>query len=319
MENAQFIPFLAAFLGFVAVLLGVYGVMGFLSGAGNVERIRSRMEGKSTADRSTSQEVLAELGESIMGLFSRLGRKVGPQEDEEISEGQLKLVRSGIREPEAFKVFQGSKLLMSVVMIFVMLLVRALFLSSPGTSMTLFLLVGGAALGMYMPDIWLRARRTKRLTNITNALPDSLDLLVVCVESGMGLDQAITRVSEEIAPSGPELSEEFYLLTLELRAGKKRSDALKALAARVGLDDLNSLVTLLIQADIFGISVGKTLRVYSDAMRKKRRQKAEEAAAKLPVKLMLPLILFILPALFLTILGPAGIMLGDLFQNMPGN
>ncbi|WP_147819694.1 type II secretion system F family protein [Salidesulfovibrio onnuriiensis] len=318
MNAAQYIPFIAALLGFVAVLLGVYGILGFLSGAGNVERIRARVEGRSSSGRSASRDVLAELGESVMGLFSRLGRKVGPQEDEEIGQARLKLVRAGVRNPDAFKVFQGSKLLLAVGLLAVALLARAMFLGGLGTSMTLFLLVGGAALGMYLPDFWLRSRRKKRLTSITNSLPDSLDLLVVCVESGMGLDQAITRVSEEIAPSSPELSEELYLLTLELRAGKKRSEALKSLSRRVGLDDLNSLVTLLIQADIFGISVGKTLRVYSDAMRKKRRQKAEEAAAKLPVKLMLPLILFILPALFLTILGPAGLMLADLFKNMPG-
>lgn len=318
MTNAQFIPYLAALMGFVAVLLGVYGVMGFLSGAGNVERIRSRMQGRPHADRSASKDMLAELGESIMGLFSRLGKKVGPQEEEEIDEARLKLVRAGVRTPDAFKIFQGSKLLLAVGMLFFMLLLRAMAFPLLGTSMTLFMLISGFALGMYLPDVWLRSKRKKRLTGITNSLPDSLDLLVVCVESGMGLDQAITRVSEEIASSGPELSEELYILTLELRAGKKRSEALKSLSHRVGYDDLNSLVTLLIQADVFGISVGRTLRVYSDAMRKKRRQRAEEAAAELPVKLMLPLILFILPALFLTILGPAGLMLADLFKNMPG-
>ncbi len=318
MDNAQLIPVVAAFMGFVAVLLGVYGIMGFLSGAGNVDRIKSRMQGESVSGRSAFADALSELGGQLMDVFSGLGRRMGPKGDEEISEGVLKLVQAGLRSPDAFKIFQGCKVLLCVTLLALALVARSVFFARTGLGGAMFLIVGAAAVGVYLPEFWLRFKRKKRLTGITNALPDALDLLVVCVESGMGLDQAITRVSEEMAPSGPELSEEFYTLTLELRAGKKRSEALKSLSQRVGLDDLNSLVTLLIQADVFGISVGRTLRVYSDAMRKKRRQKAEEAAAKLPVKLMLPLILFILPALFLTILGPAGLMLADLFQNMLG-
>ncbi len=140
-----------------------------------------------------------------------------------------------------------------------------------------------------------------------------MDLLVVCVESGMGLDQALDRVCVEVNTSAPIISSELKLLTLELRAGKSRTSALRSLSTRVGLEDLNSLTSLLIQADAFGISIGRTLRVYSDAMRTKRSQRAEEKAAKMPVLLLLPLVCCILPALFITIMGPAVMLFIDTF------
>jgi tight adherence protein C len=135
--------------------------------------------------------------------------------------------------------------------------------------------------------------------------PDALDLMVVCVEAGMGLDAAINRVGEEMKLRNAVVSEEFRLMGLELRAGKLRRDALRNLGIRTGLDDVKSLMTLLIQTDKFGTSVAQALRVHSDSMRTKRYQKAEEIAAKLPVKLVFPLILFIFPSLFVVIIGPA--------------
>jgi len=161
--------------------------------------------------------------------------------------------------------------------------------------------------GFYLPDIWLRVRTARRKKRIFNGLPDALDLLVVCVEAGMGLDGAISRVGEEIRLSDRELSDELRLLNLELRAGKARQEALRNLARRVDLEDMNSLVTLLVQTDRFGTSIAQALRVYSDTFRTKRFQAAEELAAKLPVKLLFPLIFFIFPALFVAILGPAAI------------
>ena len=162
-----------------------------------------------------------------------------------------------------------------------------------------------ALLGFYLPDIWLRQKTDKRRENILKALPDALDLLVVCVEAGMGLDSAINRVAEESKDSGPELSDELHFMTLELRAGKPRRKALKNLASRIDLDEVSSLVTLLIETEKFGTSMADALRVYSDSYRIQRHQRAEELAAKLPVKLLIPLGLFIFPALFVVILGPA--------------
>lgn len=316
MGEDMLIPIIAAVLGFVSVLAVVFGLSGLFSDAGKVERMRAKVHGGHAPD-SGFTDVVRQLAGKFAHIFSNLGTKVAPKEEDRVSDGQLKLVQAGIRSNDAYRVFQGSKAFLALILGGTALVVRQLVFDDASLSSSIFMIVGAATAGVYAPDLWLRSKLSKRNTAITNALPDALDLLVVCVESGMGLDQAIARVCEEMRLSGPELSEEFYLLTLELRAGKKRSEALRSLSQRVGVDDLNSLVTLLIQADIFGISVGRTLRVYSDSMRKKRQQRAEEAAAKLPAKLMLPLILFILPALFMTIMGPAVIMLGNVFTSMP--
>ena len=173
--------------------------------------------------------------------------------------------------------------------------------------MTLMIGVLSALIGFYLPDIWLRQKTDKRKEKILNALPDALDLLVICVESGMGLDSAIYRVAQETKLNSPELSDELQLMNLELRAGKSRRDALKNLALRTNLDEINSLVTLLIQTDQFGTSMADALRVYSDSYRTERFQRAEELAAKLPVKLIFPLVIFIFPSLFVVLLGPAAI------------
>jgi tight adherence protein C len=151
----------------------------------------------------------------------------------------------------------------------------------------------------------LRQKTEKRREKILNALPDALDLLVVCVEAGMGLDSAISRVANDSKDGSPELSDELHFMTLELRAGKSRRDALKNLSLRTNLDEVKSLVTLLIETEKFGTSMAEALRVYSDSYRIQRQQRAEEVAAKLPVKLLIPLGLFIFPALFVVILGPA--------------
>jgi tight adherence protein C len=164
-----------------------------------------------------------------------------------------------------------------------------------------------ALIGFYLPDIWLLQKSDKRKQNILNSLPDALDLLVIAVEAGMGLDSAIYRVASELKMNSPELSDELHFMNLELRAGKTRRECLKNLALRTNLDEINSLVTLLLQTDKFGTSLAKALRVYSDSYRSERFQRAEEIAAKLPVKLLFPLVAFIFPALFVVLLGPAAI------------
>ncbi len=164
-----------------------------------------------------------------------------------------------------------------------------------------------ALVGFYLPDLWLTIKSNIRREKLLEGIPDALDLLVVCVEAGMGLDGAIHRVAEETKLTNPILSDEFKLLNLELRAGKSRQDALRNLALRTNIDAMNSLVTLLIQTDKFGTSVAKALQVFSDSFRTQRYQKAEEFAAKMPVKLIFPLILFIFPSLFVVLLGPAAI------------
>jgi tight adherence protein C len=263
---------------------------------------------------------LARLGAAVSGLATRIGDSVKPTDSSELSRTRLMLVQAGfgsvLRRGDGVAVYWGVKCslvllgLAGLVMAYPLLVHRL----QPATAVTAGLAV--TTLLLYLPSAWLRWRITARRNRIRNGLPDALDLLVVCVEAGMGLDAAIQRVAAEMRRTCPELSEELRTMTLELRAGKLRRDGLKNLALRIGLEDVNSLAALLIQADVFGTSVAQTLRVYSDAMRTKRSQRAEELAAQLPVKLLLPLIFFILPALFVVIMGPGALRLIKVLSSM---
>ena len=316
MFSAQYMPFFAAGLAFASVLLAGYGIMGYLTGAGHTARLKERVSGRAANRTESLAAPLVKLGRSLAESFARIGSKVGPRDEAEIDKNRTALIQAGLRSPNASFLFQGVKAALAVTLAGGFLLVRFL----GGLELTVVMTCVGAAvaagLGVYLPEVWLRRKIAKRQLAVADELPDALDLLVVCVESGMGLDQAIDRVCRELVTSGPIISAELKLMTLELRAGKARGDALRGLSERVGLDDLSSLTSLLIQADVFGISVGRTLRVYSDAMRTKRSQRAEELAAKLPVKLLLPLVGFILPALFVAIMGPAGLTFVEVFSKV---
>jgi tight adherence protein C len=314
--DSTLIPYLAAGLAFASVLVAGLGVVGYLGGAGDAARLRERVSSGSSGRAAASRPLLDDLRRSVSGFFERLGSRVEPTDADEVNKTRKALIQAGLRSPGSATKFMGTKVALAVCLPAVFLGARFLFLAHLTVPMTCFLAVGLATAGVYGPELWLRRRITARRLAVSNELPDALDLLVVCVESGMGLDQALDRVCHEMRTSGPVISSELKLLTLELRAGKSRGDALRGLSERVGIDDLNSLTSLLIQADIFGISVGRTLRVYSDAMRLKRSQRAEEKAAKLPVLLLLPLIGFILPSLFVAIMGPAVILFIDVFARI---
>jgi tight adherence protein C len=174
---------------------------------------------------------------------------------------------------------------------------------------SLFLLVGIPALGFFIPRFFLKRAMQQRQMRIRLGLPDALDLTVICVEAGLALDQALMRVGEDLRHAHPELSAEFHLFNLETRAGKPRVEGLRNLAARTGVDDVKALVGTLIQTDRFGTSVAQALRVHSDSLRTERRQRAEEQAAKTTVKMIIPLVLFVLPSLIFVTVGPAIIQL----------
>src|SRR5262245_61096711 len=165
--------------------------------------------------------------------------------------------------------------------------------------------LGAAAIGYVLPGMMLARMAKRRQHRMRLSLPDALDLLVVSVEAGLGLDQAVQRVADELGLVHPELSEELRLVHLEVRAGTARADALRNLADRTQLDDLSSLVTMLVQTDKFGTSVAQSLRVHSDTLRTKRRQRAEEAAAKTGAKMVFPLVICIFPAIWVVTLGPS--------------
>ena len=215
---------------------------------------------------------------------------------------QLLLIRAGYRSSQALAAMRGFKILTPIAFVGLTFLTGAY---KWGFMIPLVAL----ALGYLFPDMFLTWRVNARQTRIRRGLPDGLDLLVICVESGLGLDQALLKVAQELRITHHELSEELQLVNLEMRIGKTRIEALRELARRTGLEDIKSLVAMLVQTDRFGTSVAQSLRVFSDDLRIKRRQRAEEMSAKTTVKMVPPLIFFIFPALIVVILGPAVITL----------
>ncbi len=237
--------------------------------------------------------------QGFVAAMKRLGEKA-PKSPKEMGNLRLRLVQAGYRREEALTIFFGMRIAFALGLF-------ALFASSVLAKPNLMLALGGLGLGYILPGMVLARMAKRRAHRIRLSLADMLDLLVVSVEAGLGLDQALQRVGAELAFAYPELADELRLINLELRAGKPRSEALRNLADRTGVDDLSSLVTMLIQTDKFGTSVAQSLRVYSETLRTKRRQRAEEAAAKTGVKMVFPLVLCIFPAIWVVTIGPAAI------------
>jgi tight adherence protein C len=218
---------------------------------------------------------------------------------------QRRLIRAGFRNPNALKVLYGAKFVMAIL---VPLLAFGMIAGSSWESSSKFMaMLAAVAIGFFAPNEYVRIVASRRQKQIRRALPNALDLLVVSVESGLGLDQGIVQVAKELEHAHPEISEEFSLMTLELKAGKRRIEALRNLAERSNVDDLKKLVAVLIQADRFGTSVAATLRNHAEFMRVQARQVAEEKAAKLGVKLVFPIFFCILPSLFVVTVGPMAI------------
>jgi tight adherence protein C len=220
----------------------------------------------------------------------------------ELSGGRLLLNQAGIRSAGAYRIYLGIRWVLPVVFV---VLAMAYGKITGITSKSIFLMVLLAVIaGFLLPDILLRWKIRKRQEEITDSLPDGLDLLVVCVEAGLGLNAAFVKITEEFKLSSPALSEEFDIVNREMVAGKPRQEALRALTERTGVEDVKSLVAMLIQTEKLGTSLAQSLRVHSDSLRTRRRQKAEERAAKTTIKLVFPLVFLLFPSLFIVILGP---------------
>jgi tight adherence protein C len=278
--------------------LGIVGALFYAFVPGKV-RIAGRLSRLLSPDVPVEEtEFSAKQKERVQNTLASIGKLVSSPGSQS-SKTQLLMVRAGYRSTDAVWAMRGVKVLMPVILV-ALVFFTGLFLLSP-------LLIFGAALllGYLLPDIWLTWRIRARQHRLRLALPDGLDLLVICVEAGLGLDQALARVSQELRFAHPELSEELQIVNLEMRVGKTRLEALRELSQRTGLDDIKALVAMLIQTDRFGTSVAQALRVHSDELRMKRRQRAEEMAAKTTVKMVPVLVFFIFPALMVVILGPA--------------
>jgi tight adherence protein C len=304
--------------GFLALLLLCLGIMQSIRLRSTrkkiVEKIKfSGTPTESEQDWQSSDQKRIPFLTALMNFFGKFGARSRSEEIDDGHSKRIKFLRAGIRRENALVIFYGLKYLLVILLPSIFMIIRLAAFEILSFQLTVVIFVLVALLGYYMPDIWLRQKADKRKDRLLKALPDALDLLVICVEAGMGLDEGINRVANEIKLTSSDLSDEFRFLNLELRAGKNRENALKNLALRTDIEEMKNLVTLLIQADKFGTSVATTLRVYSDTFRTQRMQKAEELAAKIPVKLVFPLILFIFPSLFVAILGPAVIRI---FRNI---
>ncbi len=296
---------LIAISTFVLVVLAVLVIVHYSKRYQKKIQVGERIRKEATAEQPDDVTKQSTGKGLLLKLISRFGESVRPKLDTNVSNTKKRLIRAGYYRENDSVILYGSKVAIAGLFLLLFLIVKFIALPAlPAQKFLALMLISGMA-GFYLPDYYLYRRTKNKKTRIFEGFPDALDLLVVCVEAGMGLDAAIKRVGDEMALKNKVLSDEFRLLSLELRAGKPRADALRSLAMRADLEDVSSLVTLLIQTDRFGTRVAQALRVHSDSMRTKRYQRAEEAASKLPVKILFPLVLFILPGLIMTLMGPA--------------
>jgi tight adherence protein C len=216
----------------------------------------------------------------------------------------LRLIKAGYRSDQAIYNYLAAKILCPIIYVGIFMISRMVYKFQTEVILSIIVLL---VLGFFTPSLWVFLMTKTRQEKILKGLPDAMDLMVVCVESGLGIDMTFKRVGDEMRPICKDLSDEFTLTTLEIRAGMSREDAYKNMNLRIGLSEINSLMVLLSQTSHFGTSLAKALRVHADGMRIKRRQIAEETAAKSAVKMVFPLVLFIFPAIFVVLVGPGAL------------
>jgi tight adherence protein C len=253
------------------------------------------------------KSAIQQTGLSISGVVEQF-ENVLPKSQAEVSVSLQRLQRAGYRDESAVKIFYGYKVLVPL------LLCALALVTGVGARGSFFVYILALVLGFIAPDFWLGRRISTRQKRIRRGLPDVLDLLVICIEAGLSLDHATVRTAVELEKAQPELCDELGIVVLEQRAGRPRGEAWKHMAERTGVDCVRNLVSMLVQAEHYGTSVAKILRVHGDTLRTQRVQAVEEAAAKTSVKLVFPLVLFIFPSLFVVTLGPALITMMESFK-----
>jgi tight adherence protein C len=294
---------------FVAIVSGVFWLLSAISNRNThaEERLVRIGRPKSLVEIEMAQAETKGRFAGLKEAFSNLGTQIDNSSEVDRNSLKIKLANAGFRNENAAAVYQGIR---AVCLVAFLLPALFFFLLKDGfTVRSIQWTVILAGLGFYLPQIGLWHLRTTRQKEIFLTLPDALDLLVVCVESGLGLDAALRKVTEEMKGHAKTICEEFSLANLQLQMGRPRREVLHDLGVRTGVDDVRSLAAILIQADRFGSSIAQALRVQSDSMRTRRRQLAEEKAAKTAVQLIFPLVLFIFPAIFVVLVGPAAIQI----------
>jgi tight adherence protein C len=299
-------------IGVVAVIIFVLGIGISIIFMGVTDPIRRRLGMISEPDVQKGSLAL-----KISTAIGPVAAFVLPREELERSKVKGDLYRAGFHSPQAFQIFYALKVVLTIALA-VITIVVAQFLPSVTTQGLILYTIMAAAVGLLVPNYILTKALGRQMRRLRNGFPDALDLLVVCVESGLGLGQALQRVADEIGVSHPELSLELATVNAEMRAGVQREKALKNLGERTGLRDIRGLVALLVQAMRFGTSVADALRIYSEEFRDKRMQAAEEMAAKIGTKMIFPLVLCMFPVFFVVAVGPAALRIIDAFANIGG-
>jgi tight adherence protein C len=295
---------------FGVILFGAWAMLSLMADREErpLERLKrlNPMQGRGHAEPTVLRQN-TRVQEILQMAAPALSKPLMPKSEYEQSQLKLRLATAGWRGENAVSIYLGLKLVLTLIGLAIG---GSTFFRNNEVNFRFWSLVAiSAGAGFYLPDLILAVRRKGRQDAIFYTLPDALDLMVVCVEAGLGLDAAMRRVGQEIRPNAPILSQELDLANLQIQMGRPRREVLHDLGVRNGVDDLRSLVAILIQADRFGSSIGQALRVQSDSMRTRRRQLAEERAQKTAVKLIFPLVLFIFPGIFVVLVGPAGIMI----------
>ena len=301
---------------FVCISLGLMGVYWLLYKPQSAATERLKRLGERTTSVASAPISLddnrpaAELAERIASPLNRLL----PPSAAEVKKLQKQLMQAGFRSSTAPGVYRAAQLVTMAALPAIVALACAI-LARP-LSGAIFWILSAFIIGFFLPRYALSRMIRSRQQLVRWGLADALDLMVISIEAGLGLNAAMMKVSSELKDVHPDISEEFELANLEIRVGRERDEALRNLADRTGVDDLRSLVAMLIQTDRFGTSIAKAIRAYSDSLRTKRRQRAEQAAQKAAVKLLFPLACFLFPTLFIAILGPAALQLMDTLGKM---
>lgn len=302
-------PTIATWATFFAVLLAAYAI--YLFRIYRADQLRKRLSQIQDFRIPSRGKSSAQEGGFQVHWLKPVGGLIMPDDEWRRSEIKKLLIQAGFRRTSAIFVYLGAKLVMAIgaiALVFLGYILTGNFFMLV-TPLAILLMIASAGIGFFLPDVFLRRVIAMRQQDFVEGFPDALDMLVVCVEAGLGLDSSIDRVAKEIRLSHKHLATELSLIPLEVRAGKTRREALHGLAERTSVEQVYSLVTLLLQAEQFGTSIASALRGFAEEMRTERIQRAREKAAKLPVRLIFPVVLFIFPALFLVVLGPAVIQI----------
>ena len=300
-------------LTMLTVALFVMTLIQLRPGGDTVTSRLDRMQGGTGAHEIQARRRRQAKSDRLMGVLQTLGQQVGSGRKDTTAVRQF-LIQAGYPDPRAVSIYWATRVSLAVGLAAVGMVGLPVLGFSSGQ--VLIGIIWFAALGWVGPTFYVRSRLKARQKEVQLALAAMLDMLVVCVEAGLGLNQALVRVADEIEHVSTVMSEQLAMVNLEMRAGTPRDEALKNLAERTGLADIRSLVNMMIQTDRFGTSVADALRVHSETMRTKRRQRAEEAAAKTTIKLVFPLVLLVFPAMFLVVIGPSALAIYRTFSKL---